>query len=177
VPSAAHQPTNCSDCRCHGGRCGCFPRQSNHRVGRRGQEAADPIPASALVGAGSRLGDKGAGGRELREQSRGERLRRPAQAGRAPRQKAPRVRPPVAFFRERSWGAALQGESSLSRRAGGSVRKRSVPQGRRATVFPYEARHGFATGGVRACQVGVNPPRRAVVLVGVDAVEAKRPLT
>jgi hypothetical protein len=51
------------------------------------------------------------------------------------------------------------------------VRKRPPTAGpSRFVVFPREERHGLVTEGARAYQVGVNPPWRAVAVVGVDAV-------
>lgn len=93
--------------------------------------------------------------------------------GEAAWSKAPRVRLPVLFFREGARGAALQGVPSASEV------HRADPFGNEAhtagpssfVVFPGIARYGFVTGGARVCQVGVNPPGRAVVVVGVDAVE------
>lgn len=83
------------------------------------------------------------------------------------------MRLPVLFFREGAWVAALEGAPSVSEA------HRADPFGNEAhtagplhcVVFPGAARHGFVTGGARVCQVRVNPPGRAVVVVGVDVVE------
>jgi hypothetical protein len=40
--------------------------------------------------------------------------------------------------------------------------------------FHAAHRHGFATRGVRVDEVGVNPPRRAVVAVGAESVTERR---
>jgi hypothetical protein len=59
----------------------------------------------------------------------------------------------------------------------------SFERGRNRTVVllgvvPVTSGHELATGGVRVNQVGVNPLRRAVVVVGVGrAYRPKRPLT
>lgn len=49
-----------------------------------------------------------------------------------------------------------------------------LPHGRCVRRFPHRARHGSATQGARVDQVGVNPPGRAVVLVGAYRVTARR---
>jgi hypothetical protein len=86
----------------------------------------------------------------------------------------------VLSFRGEARGAALQGAPSVSEV------HRAVSFGNGAhTAGPSSyidllvvARHEPVTGGARVCQVGVNPLRRAVVVVGVDAVvKAMRPLT
>jgi hypothetical protein len=49
-----------------------------------------------------------------------------------------------------------------------------LPHGRCAWRFPLHAWHGFATRGARVDQVGVNPPRRAVVPVGAKSATERR---
>jgi len=94
--------------------------------------------------------------------------------------KAPRVRLSVLSFRGGARGAALQGVPSASEvHRADSFGNEAHTAGPSSYVdLPVVARHEPVTGGARVCQVGVNPLRRAVVVVGVDAVvKAKRPLT
>jgi hypothetical protein len=81
-------------------------------------------------------------------------------------------------FREGAWKAALEGRS----RFGGACRAGSFERGRNRTVagsrnIPSVVRHELVTGGARVNQVGVNPPRQAVVAMGVErAKKPERPL-
>lgn len=76
------------------------------------------------------------------------------------------------IFREKARKTALQGASGESQvlRAG-SFERGPLPQDRRVEFFPSSVRHDFVTWGARVYQVGVNPLRRAVAVVGVDAVK------
>jgi hypothetical protein len=90
------------------------------------------------------------------------------------------VRLSVLSFREGVRGAALQGAPSASEahRADSFGNEAHTAGPSSHVALPVVARHEPVTGGARVCQVGVNPRRRAVVAVGVDAVvKAKRPLT
>jgi hypothetical protein len=83
------------------------------------------------------------------------------------------VRLPVLFFREGMRGAALQGVPSASEvhRADSFGNEAHTAGPSIVVALPGEGRHEPVTGGARVCQVGVNPLRRAVVVVGVDAAE------
>lgn len=76
-----------------------------------------------------------------------------------------------ASFREELRRAVLEGVAGLSRHAGWARPKGIHTAGSLLSHFSRRGRHEFATGGVRVCQVGVNPPRRAVAMAGVDVLE------
>ena len=82
------------------------------------------------------------------------------------------------LFRESAWETALKGRS----RFGEACRVGSFERGRNRTVagssiIPSVVRHELVTGGARVSQVGVNPPRQAVVAMGVErAKKPERPL-
>jgi hypothetical protein len=79
-------------------------------------------------------------------------------------------RPCLPFAREH--GGRPSKERWAQVRRSGRDRSREAHHRRAAPLrhFPHAVGHGFVTWGARACQVGVNPPRRAVAVVGVDAV-------
>jgi hypothetical protein len=70
-------------------------------------------------------------------------------------------------------GAALSGVPSASEahRADSFGNEAPTAGPSSFAALPGEDRHEPVTGGARVCQVGVNPTRRAVVAVGVDAAE------
>jgi len=92
--------------------------------------------------------------------------------GELPWWKAPRVRLSVLSFRGVARRAALQGAPSASEvHRADSFGNEAHTAGPSSYVdVPVVARHEPVTGGARVCQVGVNPLRRAVAVVGVDAV-------
>jgi len=78
-------------------------------------------------------------------------------------------------FREGERSTALKEVSgaSLVFQAGLFARG-PLPQGRRADWIPLSGRHDSVTEGARACQVGVNPPWRAVARGGGQRGEASQ---
>jgi hypothetical protein len=159
------EPTNCSDRRSQGGRCGRPGRGPWVPTFQGGRASSEQVPSQDRPRCWLK-----------RRRSVGSR-RKVGEGDSAPRK--------GSFLGGRHLGcgcpcfpfAGRCGERPYKvcraqARCTGRIRSetRPTPQGRRATSIPVVARHEPVTGGARVCQVGVNPLRRAVVVVGVDAV-------
>lgn len=72
-----------------------------------------------------------------------------------------------SLFRESARGAALPGSRACSTLLAFPFDRDPLPQDRHLSPVPGGGGHGKVTWGARVCQAGVNPPVRAVALVGV----------